>query len=181
MRLWLAQIFWASGLQKITNWETALYLSANEYPVTWMDPVTAAYTGVAIEIICPIFLALGLATRAAAVPMLILSIVIHVEYQQLNTQVYWARHSRLVRRDGSGRFLPRSNARTRARRQRLAAGRADRAAFSQSSSAGSGHSYLLFLRCFLALAFFASGQSSDVREAVLVVVRLPISRDHSGW
>jgi NADH dehydrogenase/putative oxidoreductase len=70
IRLWLAQVFFVSGVLKLGNWENALYLAANEYPVPWMDPVTAAYLGAAIELVCPILLALGLATRFAAVPML---------------------------------------------------------------------------------------------------------------
>src|SRR6516225_11185889 len=73
IRIWLAQIFFVSGVLKVTNWHTALDLAATEYPVSWMDPVTAAYTGAAIEVICPVFLAAGLMTRYAAVPMLVLS------------------------------------------------------------------------------------------------------------
>ena len=90
LRLWLAQLFWLSGVQKITNWGSALYLATYEYPVSWLNPIASAYVGVTIEFLCPIFLALGLATRAAALPMLILSLVIHFEYQQFNSQVYWA-------------------------------------------------------------------------------------------
>ena len=71
IRLWLAGIFWASGMVKLHSWTTALYLSAHEYPVSWLDPVTAAWLGEAIEIICPPLLVFGLATRFAVVPMLI--------------------------------------------------------------------------------------------------------------
>jgi hypothetical protein len=42
IRLWLAGIFWAFGMVKLQNWTIALYLSAHEYPVSWLDPVTAA-------------------------------------------------------------------------------------------------------------------------------------------
>ena len=66
VRFWLSQAFFVSGLLKIGNWDNALYLSANEYPVSWLDPVTAAYVGAGIEILCPIFLASGLFTRATA-------------------------------------------------------------------------------------------------------------------
>jgi uncharacterized membrane protein YphA (DoxX/SURF4 family) len=41
-----------------------------------LDPITAAWLGEAIEIVCPPLLAFGLATRFAALPMLILSPVI---------------------------------------------------------------------------------------------------------
>ena len=49
IRLWLAEIFWTSGLVKLQNWTISLYLSAHEYPVSWLDPVTAAWLGEAIE------------------------------------------------------------------------------------------------------------------------------------
>ncbi len=90
IRLWLAQLFWLSGVLKLANWDTAVALATYEYPVAWLDPLTAATLGVAIEISCPIFLALGLATRAAAVPLLILSLVIRLEYQPLNEPLYWS-------------------------------------------------------------------------------------------
>jgi uncharacterized membrane protein YphA (DoxX/SURF4 family) len=53
IRLWLAGIFWASGMVKLQSWTIALYLSAHEYPVSWLDPVTAAWLGETIEIVCP--------------------------------------------------------------------------------------------------------------------------------
>jgi putative oxidoreductase len=90
IRIWLAQIFFVSGVLKVTNWHTALDLAATEYPVSWMDPVTAAYTGAAIEVICPVFLAVGLMTRYAALPMLILSLVIQFSYRSFDSQLFWA-------------------------------------------------------------------------------------------
>jgi|GEM_PF-6764735 len=65
IRLWLAQIFWVSGILKLANFDNAITLATYEYPVSWLNPVTAAYLGVSIEVICPILLALGLATRLA--------------------------------------------------------------------------------------------------------------------
>jgi len=90
IRLWLAEIFWTSGLVKLQNWSVALYLSAHEYPVSWIDPVTAAWLGEAIEMICPPLLVLGLATRFAAIPMLILSLVIQFSFQALDQHLFWA-------------------------------------------------------------------------------------------
>lgn len=90
IRLWLAAIFWVSGVLKVTNWQGALELARSEYPVPWMDPVTAAWTGAAIELVCPVFLVLGLATRLAALPMLALSLVIQVYYKELPDHVFWA-------------------------------------------------------------------------------------------
>src|SRR5271169_4301885 len=90
IRLWLAGIFWASGMAKLQSWTTALYLSAHEYPVSWLDPVTAAWLGETIEIVCPPLLVVGLATRFAALPMLILSLVIQFSYQALDQHLFWA-------------------------------------------------------------------------------------------
>jgi NADH dehydrogenase FAD-containing subunit/uncharacterized membrane protein YphA (DoxX/SURF4 family) len=90
VRLWLAQGFFVSGLLKAANWDNALALARYEYPVSWMDPVTAAWTGAAIELIAPVLFALGLATRAAAVPLAALALVIQFNYQTLDTHLLWA-------------------------------------------------------------------------------------------
>ncbi len=90
IRLWLAQAFWVSGVLKLANWDNALTLATYEYPVPWLDPVTAATLGVAIEVLGSMLLAFGLATRLAAIPMLILSLVIHFEYRALDQHLYWA-------------------------------------------------------------------------------------------
>ena len=76
IRLWLAQAFWVSGVLKLASWDTALTLATYEYPVSWLDPVTAATLGVATEVLGSMLLAFGLATRLAAIPLLILTLVI---------------------------------------------------------------------------------------------------------
>jgi putative oxidoreductase len=89
IRLWIAQIFFVSGVLKIANLENALYLSRYEYPVSWMDPVTAAYVGVAIELMGAILLTIGLATRFAALSMAILALVVQFNYQGLDQHLFW--------------------------------------------------------------------------------------------
>lgn len=90
IRLWLAQIFFVSGLIKLTNWDNALLLSQSEYPVSWLNPITAAYLGVSIELIGAMLLAIGLATRFAALALLILSLVIQFNYVALDEHLFWA-------------------------------------------------------------------------------------------
>ena len=90
IRIGLAQIFFVSAVLKIADWDNALYLAANEYPVSWMDPVTAAYLGLAIELIGSILLALGLSTRVAAAALLALSVVIQTSYSALDQHLFWA-------------------------------------------------------------------------------------------
>jgi len=90
IRLWLAQSFFASGLVKAANWHTALLLATYEYPVSWLDPHTSAVVGLAIELICPPLIAFGLFTRIAAIPLLILSLVIQLAYKPLPENLFWA-------------------------------------------------------------------------------------------
>src|SRR5262245_10265068 len=90
IRLWLAQTFFVSGLLKAADWDNALNLAANEYPVSWLDPVLAAWLGVAIELGGAVMLALGLGARAAAGAMLIRSLVIQFNYLAFDAQLFWA-------------------------------------------------------------------------------------------
>lgn len=90
IRLWLAKIFVVSGFLKITSWQTALDLASHEYPVSWLNPTTAAYLGVSIELFGGVLLAIGFMTRYAAVPMLILSLVIQFAYLPFDSQLFWA-------------------------------------------------------------------------------------------
>jgi NADH dehydrogenase FAD-containing subunit/uncharacterized membrane protein YphA (DoxX/SURF4 family) len=88
LRLSLAQQFFVSGVLKVTNWQAALYLAAHEYPVSWMDPVLAAWLGAAIELVCPVLLAAGLLTRYAALPLLILTLVEQFNYNAVDAQLF---------------------------------------------------------------------------------------------
>lgn len=89
IRLWLAGIFFTSAVIKLADWQKALYLSAHEYPVSWLDPVTAAYLGISIEFFGAILLTVGLATRFAALSMLLLSLVIQFNYVALEVNLFW--------------------------------------------------------------------------------------------
>src|SRR5215831_1541067 len=104
IRLWLGQIFFISGILKLTHWDTALNLAATEYPVSWMNPVTAAYTGVSIEVLGGALLALGFMTRYAAIPMLILSLVIQFNYHAYDNQLFWTVLFGWYAVQGSGSF-----------------------------------------------------------------------------
>ena len=90
MRFWMAKIFWYSGLTKISDWETAIYLFQKIYKVPVIPPEVAAYLTTAAELTCPIFLMLGLATRFATIPMLIMTAVIEFTYLSLADHSYWA-------------------------------------------------------------------------------------------
>ena len=80
IRFFIGMWFLRSGLVKAADWDTALYLAANEYPVDWMSPANAALLGVSIELIGPILLIAGFFTRPAAVAMAALTLVSQAVY-----------------------------------------------------------------------------------------------------
>jgi NADH dehydrogenase, FAD-containing subunit len=104
IRLRLAQIFLVSGILKASDWDKAIYLATYEYPVDWMDPVTAAYLGVTIELIGGVLFAVGLATRFAAAAMLVLSLVIQFNYVALDSNLFWVAIFGWYVVRGAGRF-----------------------------------------------------------------------------
>ena len=66
LRLWVAAVFFRSGLTKVQSWDTTILLFTNEYHVPLLSPELAAVLGTAAELVLPVFLALGLGGRLAA-------------------------------------------------------------------------------------------------------------------
>src|SRR5690348_15265466 len=69
VRLWVANQFWVSGLQKIRNFDNAVQLFIDEYKVPLLPPYLAAVMSATFELGCPILLALGLASRLASLAL----------------------------------------------------------------------------------------------------------------
>lgn len=76
IRLWLARIFFNSGLTKINDWTATLFLFEFEYQVPLLPATLAAVMGTAAELAMPVLLVLGLFGRLAALPLLGLTMVI---------------------------------------------------------------------------------------------------------
>ncbi|MBP6900936.1 MAG: DoxX family protein [Burkholderiaceae bacterium] len=74
-RLYVAQVFFASGLTKLRDWDTTLALFRDEYQVPLLSPVLAAWMGTAGELVLPVLLLLGLAGRFAALGLSVVNIV----------------------------------------------------------------------------------------------------------
>jgi uncharacterized membrane protein YphA (DoxX/SURF4 family) len=127
-----------------------------EYPVSWLDPLAAAWLGEAIEIVCPPLLVFGLATRFAALPMLILSLVIQFSYQALDQHLFWAILFGWFVIKGAGPIsLDALIGRGIAATALPLAGRITRV-FEALSRRGDP-SIKLLLRCWIAALFFRSG------------------------
>lgn len=90
IRLWMANIFWKSGLTKISNWASTIELFRDEYKVPIIPPEIAAYISTSVELGCPVLLAFGFATRLAAIPMLCMTAVINITYPGFIEHAYWA-------------------------------------------------------------------------------------------
>jgi putative oxidoreductase len=83
IRLWVANVFLKSGLTKIDNWDSTLYLFSNEYHVPLLSPALAAYAGTFTELCFPVLLGLGLGTRFTALVLFIFNIVAVISYPGL--------------------------------------------------------------------------------------------------
>ncbi len=90
MRLWIANIFWKSGVLKFNDWENTIMLFTYEHPVPYMNPEIAAFFGTIFELSCPILLAIGLGSRFATIPLLAMTAVIQFTYMQHEQHYYWA-------------------------------------------------------------------------------------------
>ena len=88
-RLWVAWVFFNSGLVKIATWDSTLYLFELEYQVPLLPWELAAYMGTAAELILPIFLALGLFTRPMAAILFVFNIIAVVSYPVLWEQGFY--------------------------------------------------------------------------------------------
>jgi putative oxidoreductase len=84
VRLYLAKVFFMSGLTKIQDWNITLSLFRNEYHVPLLSPAMAALLGTATELSLPVFLVLGLGTRAAAIALFVFNIVAATSYPDLS-------------------------------------------------------------------------------------------------
>ena len=98
IRVYVARVFFLSGLQKLRDWDSTRALFRYEYQVPLLPPDVAAVLGALGELALPVLLALGLATRFAALGLSIVNVVAVVSYWHvlarlepaLAQHVYWA-------------------------------------------------------------------------------------------
>jgi len=84
VRLWLANVFWKSGLVKLSSWSTTLMLFSYEYQVPLLSAETAAVLATAVEIGGAALLALGLGARAGAAALFVLNLTAVISYPELS-------------------------------------------------------------------------------------------------
>jgi putative oxidoreductase len=84
LRLWVARVFWNSGLTKIQSWDTTLMLFEYEYAVPVLPFALAAVLATGVELIAPVLLVLGLGTRFSALALFILNYVAAIAYPDIS-------------------------------------------------------------------------------------------------
>lgn len=93
-RLYVAQVFFLSGLTKLQSWDVTLALFTDEYKVPLLSPFLAAVMGTGGELVLPVLLVLGLAGRFAALGLSFVNVVAVISLAEiapaaLQQHVFW--------------------------------------------------------------------------------------------
>ncbi|MES2509068.1 MAG: DoxX family membrane protein [Pseudomonadota bacterium] len=93
-RLYIAQVFFLSGLTKLRDWETTVALFTDEYKVPLLPPALAALMGTGGELVLPVLLVLGLGGRFSALGLFVVNVVAVISLSEiapaaLQQHVFW--------------------------------------------------------------------------------------------
>jgi putative oxidoreductase len=93
-RLYVAKVFFWSGLTKTRDWDITVALFTDEYHVPVLSPELAAVLGTAGELVLPVLLALGLGGRFAALGLSVINVVAVISLSEiaepaLMQHVFW--------------------------------------------------------------------------------------------
>ena len=93
-RLYVAQVFFLSGLTKLRDWGTIVALSTDEYKVPLLSPQIAAAMGTAGELTLPMLLVIGLGGRFSALGLFVVNAVAVISLSEvapaaLQQHVFW--------------------------------------------------------------------------------------------
>ncbi|WP_174873788.1 DoxX family protein [Vogesella oryzae] len=110
MRLYLANVFFKSGLTKLADWDTTLLLFREEYHVPLLPPELAAVLGSGGELLLPPLLLAGLCGRFAALGLTVLNLMAVISYWHvlagtaLEFHLVWGLMLALLLATGPGRL-----------------------------------------------------------------------------
>ena len=93
-RLYVAQVFFLSGLTKIRDWGTTVALFTDEYKVPFLPPALAAAMGTAGELVLPVLLVLGLGGRFSPLGLFVVNAAAVISLSEiapaaLQQHVFW--------------------------------------------------------------------------------------------
>lgn len=98
IRLYVGWQFFKAGLTKIEDWDSTLFLFAEEYSVPVLPPELAAWAGTLGELVLPALLFVGLLSRPAALGLFAVNAMAVISYPSLfefscpaaiNDHFYW--------------------------------------------------------------------------------------------
>jgi len=87
-RCYVAWAFFSSGLTKLRDWDSTLFLFEEEYNVPLLPYELAAYLGTAAEIVLPVLLIAGLASRFSALGLFFVNIVAVISLEDIAAAAY---------------------------------------------------------------------------------------------
>jgi putative oxidoreductase len=108
-RLYVAKVFFLSGLTKLRDWDITLALFMDEYKVPLLSPEVAAVLGTAGELALPVLLVFGLGTRFAALGLSVVNVVAVLSLTEiapaaLQQHVFWGTLLAAIAIFGPGRL-----------------------------------------------------------------------------
>jgi putative oxidoreductase len=105
VRLWIAEVFFMSGLTKVKSWTTTVALFADEYKVPVLSPEIAAYITTTAELFLPILLIIGLMTPLSALGLMCMTLVIELfVYPDTTEHYYWLLLMGILLTHGGGKL-----------------------------------------------------------------------------
>ena len=87
-RFYVGWAFFSSGLTKLKDWDSTLFLFEEEYQVPFLPYEIAAYLGTAAEIILPLLLMAGIASRFSALGLFFVNIVAVISLEEIAAAAY---------------------------------------------------------------------------------------------
>jgi putative oxidoreductase len=88
-RIYVGWLFFRSGLVKIDDFESTVEFFADDWAIPYLAPMPAAVMATAGELILPVMLVLGLATRVSALGLLIMTAVIQFVVMPDHLHYWW--------------------------------------------------------------------------------------------
>lgn len=109
LRLYVAMVFFRSGLTKVQEFSSTIALFENEYKVPVLSPQLAAVSGTGTELLLPLLFALGLASRPTALLFFLFNAVAVVSYPDISEagvkdHLLWGALMLVVLFHGAGRI-----------------------------------------------------------------------------
>ena len=103
------RILFRSGLTKIDSWDSTLFLFNDVYAVPVLPPALAAWLATAAELVLPVLLVVGLATRLGALGLFVLNYVAVISFPDMGAvgikdHVLWGVMLAMIFFHGPGRL-----------------------------------------------------------------------------